>query len=210
MNKLIPLIAIGGLVGLVACDEVVDTDPTDSTGLVDCGDEGFPSTGALSAGDYTGCNPYVGSATISYFPPPTCGGSGWEYYMEMKGIAGGVTYYNYDDGGGFPWSEEHDLTDGETDPNGFWDAFSIALPIVDDFNNQIDSTNTLHTCASNNGSTLVWGVEAYEYQDGGGAGPAIDCIIVSESEATDAWVDDMKGEFSNLAGCDVIEGWTAE
>ena len=110
----------------------------------------------------------------------------------------------------FPWSEEHDLTDGETDPNGFWDAFSIALPIVDDFNNQIDSTNTLHTCASNNGSTLVWGVEAYEYQDGGGAGPAIDCIIVSESEATDAWVDDMKGEFSNLAGCDVIEGWTAE
>jgi len=208
MNKFLPLLAIGGLVSLVGCDEVLLTDDTDTdAGLVDCGDEVFPASGPLSAADYSSCNPYVGEAVIEYFPKPTCGGSGWEYYMEMKGLAGGVTYYNYDNGGGFPWSEEHDLTDGETNQQGFWDAFSIGLPIVGNPDDQVDSTNSLHSCDANNGTTLVWGVEAYDVADGT---TQIDCIVVSESETTDQWVADIKAEFSNLSGCDTIEGWTPD
>ncbi len=199
---------------LAACPDGLElpTDDTDiDTGSVDCDPETtFPANGPLSAGDYTDCAPYTGETRISYFPQPTCG-TGWEYTVELKGTAGGMNMYSYDHGGtggANAWGEEHPLTDGAFDENGWWDAYSLSLEVVTTPGAQTDGTSSLHSCATNNGTSLIWAYEALSSTDSS----TLDCIVLFENEVQEKWRADFLSFHSgaNLGGCDEVTGWTAE
>lgn len=210
MNKILPLLAIGGLIALTACeDDIIDTDgDTDGVDTVDCnpGDV-FPATGPLSDGDYTGCNPYTGETLISYFPKPECSGS-WTYDVELKGTAGAVklTEYNFGDGADGQWGEVHDVADGAFEPNGWWDAWDADLAVVGSVAEQEANVSTINGCENNNGSSLIWAYEAFRDAE---ATDRIDCLVVVELEsATDAFYD--YEDNSRLEGCDEVVNWADE
>lgn len=211
MNKLIPFLAIASIVSLTACDDGTLTDDTDGGGTVDCvAEDTFPASGPLSAGDYTACAPYTGATVISYFPEPTCSGN-WGIDVEVKGVAAGVNGFTYDygDGAGGQYGEEHPMTDGATETNAWWDAFSVSLTPVTE--NQVDGTSTFHQCAANNGETLIWGFEALSVDDSSRA----DCVVVVDSRITTLRDEKIAAFYAyhsaaDLSGCDVVTDWTAE
>lgn len=218
MKNLKYIVLAGLTIPLMAAD--CGTDGTgDTTGLIDCmvdadGDQRFdvyPDTGPLSAGDYTNCEDYTGQVLISYFPKPTCAGDQWDYVIETQGWASGGLLYSLDTGGGntdptFWWDETHDFTQGQSNSAFFWDQYTLTLPVTDDFNQQEANTNSFHACVTNNDTTLVWGIELFDYDN---QNDVVDCIIVSGSETTDGYVDELKTTFGNLSGCDSFR-WTAE
>lgn len=211
MKTLTPFLVIGSLFALTACPDGELTDNTDETDTVDCDpDTTFPTEGALSAGSYDGCNPYAGETVLSYFPKPSCAADEWEAKIETKGWGGGGVAYIHDSAGGGAqanwWGEEHDLTQGASNPDSWWDAYTLTLPVVATVGEQQDNVNTIHKCAANDGTTLVWGYEVFAYE----TTTTTDCVIISESETTDGYVSAFTTEFSNMSGCDVIQGWTAE
>jgi hypothetical protein len=222
MNKLFPLVFGVATLGLTACPDggISETDPsdTDDTDVVaDCNadEDGdglpdiYPDNGPLSGGDYTGCETYEGPTVISYRPAPICASSEWSYDIETRGWSAGLQLYIFDRGGpdaSDDWGELHNMTEGESQPEQWYDAFSLDLPVVP-FNQFNASTNSILVCDKNDDQTLLWGVTAFDVNN---PDQVVDCLIISPSTTTDAWISDMTSfqsndlDFGTLAGCDEV------
>lgn len=212
MNTLIRLSLASSVLALTACpDGTIDTDETDTDTITCMVDEDgdnrydvYPASGALSAGDYTGCEVYDGPILLAHFPQPSCSGS-WSYEFETQGWASGGILYSLDTAGGGDegnwWWESHDLTDGSSEPKEWWDAYSLDLDVIATAGEYESNVNSLHQCAANDNATLVWGIEIYDFTN---TDTVADCILVSGSETSDAWLGDLTGKFTNLNGCDAF------
>ncbi|MFK7931748.1 MAG: hypothetical protein AB8H79_26465 [Myxococcota bacterium] len=213
MKTLTPFLVLGSLLALTACpDGTGTTDDTDGDTdvTVDCDPAAtFPANGALSAGDYAGCNPYTGDATISYFPAPTCAAAKWDATVETRGWGSGSILYMHDSAGGGAqanwWGEEHDMAQGSSQQDGWWDQYKVSLDIVG-INEQEDGVSSFLDCNRNDQATLVWGIELFEYE----GTAVVDCVIIAETAANQAFKDEFKTAFANMDGCDELDAWTAQ
>jgi hypothetical protein len=123
--------------------------------------------------------------------------------VETKGwTSGGVVYILVSAGGNanenFWWGEEHDLAQGSSEPNEWWDSFTLSLPIVAETSQQQDSVNSYHKCASNNDTTLVWGIEVF---DADSTNTRVDCVVISQTTQTDGFLDEFYKAFPEMDGC---------
>jgi len=99
----------------------------------------------------------------------------WTYEVELIGWGSEVDLDIYQYEGGYEWAESHVLDQGDSDPDGTWDKFDITLPMVYDWDDQVDSVNTLYTCDME--ETLTWMVTAFDMD-----GYFADCAV---------WGDDI-------------------
>jgi hypothetical protein len=171
----------------------------------------FPESGPVSDGDYAACPDYRNSAFATYIPQPQCDQQEWSFEVETLGAADAIVLYALDTAGGsdnstFWWGERHELgapapPAQQYGPGGWWSRFELTLPVTDDFSAQQPSVNSFLSCSSNNGVTLVWGLEVFE------DGEVVDCVTIGESETTEAWIPDLESEFPQLTGCETLSGW---
>ena len=94
----------------------------------------------------------------------------WVYDVELIGWAENVTMYITQDTSS-PWEEDHDLVQGDFDPDGAWDKWGLVLPITDDWQAQESGINTLFAGDAAMEATMAWRIDAYE------AGAVVDCVV---------------------------------
>ncbi|MFH1463271.1 MAG: hypothetical protein ABIO70_02690 [Pseudomonadota bacterium] len=105
----------------------------------------------------------------------------WSYEVHCNGWADLVTLYITQDTSS-PWDENHDLESWDFDDGGAWDVWGRDLPIVQTWQEQVDSTNTLfgNSTSCENPyceGTMVWRVYAWE------GSTVKDCVIWAGANA---------------------------
>jgi hypothetical protein len=205
---------------MAACVDGLETD-SDTGTIVDafCMEDAdasgspdvYPDSGALSDGDYAGCEVYTGPVYLSYFPQPTCSGAAWSMTVETAGWASGGIVYVHNRGGNTSqqsswWGEKHDLTDGSSEPNEWWDKYTLDLDVVATPNAVVLGSTTLNSCDTNNGTTLVWGIEVFDFAN---QTDTVDCIVVTD-ENVEARISAFRTAYPELSSCDELTGWTVE
>ncbi len=150
MNKLSAIALLG--LALTACFESDDTAKADDT--YDPGATGdswvyYPTE--------------IDVVTYSY------DSTEWEYGVDIIGWAENVTMYITQNTSS-PWEEEHDLQQGEFDPDGYWDKWELTLPVVS-FNEYESGVNTFFQGSAAMEATMAWRIDAYE------DGAVADCVV---------------------------------
>lgn len=217
MSKIFRLsAALPAILVLAACpDGGIDTeDPIDNPECMFATDgenpDILPDFGtAISTIDnsvFEACEEYSGAVLVAYAPKPGCS-DGWSFEMEHRGPSSGAFIYMHDSAGGSStesnwWGEKHPVTNGTSGPNGWYERYELDLALATSFNNVTPGTNSWHKCASNNDTTLVYG---YEVVSTGTT--VVDCVVLSPSVTTDAFVDEFLTAYPGFVGCEQVEGW---
>jgi hypothetical protein len=100
----------------------------------------------------------------------------WTYEVDVIGWAESAHMYITQDTSS-PWEEDHDLVQGDYDPDGAWDTWGITLPITGDWSAQESGVNTLFSGDAAMESTMVWRIDVYD------AGTIADCVYWAGSSA---------------------------
>jgi hypothetical protein len=94
----------------------------------------------------------------------------WTYTVDVLGWAESAHMYITQDVPN-PWEEEHDLVQGEYDPDGYWDTWEITLPVTTNWQDQESGVNTLFAGDASMEATMAWRIEVYD------AGAVADCVV---------------------------------
>ncbi|MFH1467780.1 MAG: hypothetical protein ABIO70_25565 [Pseudomonadota bacterium] len=183
------------------CDDHADND---GDGRTDCDDPGCRDDPHCIE-DTRNWHDSSPDDTHSWNPPDlevdcvTYGYDSHEWFYEVRciGWADAVTLFITQDATS-PWEEEHELDNWDFDPSGYWDDWGLELPIVDTWQDQVDSVNTLFgntiSCpnpACENG--MAWRMKAYE------GATVKDCVVWAGADADVSLVME--------SGCREISFW---
>ncbi len=96
---------------------------------------------------------------------------GWEYLVELYGWGEGVTLEIRADDAGWAWEEQHELEQGEYDPDGMWDRWELDLAVVGDETEQEAGLTTLLAADAATAATMSWRVSVYAHAS------LVDCVV---------------------------------
>ncbi len=109
----------------------------------------------------------------------------WTYNVDVLGWAESASMYITQDTSS-PWDEDHELVQGEYDPDGMWDTWGITLPITTDWAAQESGVNTLFAGEAAMEETMLWLIEVYD------AGEVADCVYWAGASADASIIADDK------------------
>lgn len=221
MNKFITLgAASAAMLLLGACDDgPFETDNGNGNGnggLCMETSEGneypdiFPDWGVAPsslAGAYDECEDYTGPIIITYFPDAQCSGGTWSFTFEHLGTSASAAIYMHDSAGNNSnqslwWGERHPVTEGESDPNGWWERYELSLAFKDPASGAPTvGSQTWHTCAANNDSTIVFGVEVLD-----ASGAVLDCMYFPLNNPA-GHVEKFLTAYPSFSSCPDVDGW---
>jgi hypothetical protein len=153
---LLPLAALA----LIGCGDLDDTNDKDDTAPPDDTDTGPVETPDTEIDEVT-----YGFDTVE-----------WSYEADILGWAESAHLTITQDTSS-PWDEEHDLVQGDYDPDGMWDTWGITLPITADWADQESGVNTLFAGDAAMEATMLWRIDVYD------GGAIADCVYWAGASA---------------------------
>jgi hypothetical protein len=142
------LLSLSGLVA--ACGEKDDTAGDDDSYYWTC---------------YTGPSQEIHAVSYGHDE------DGWQYLVELLGWGDAVVLDIHGVPYGDQWTEQHDMVQGEYDPDGLWDSWVLDLTVVDDAAAQEAGLTTLFPADATTETTMTWRASWFE------GDYLVDCVI---------------------------------